>query len=322
MPDDGAVPGLYKEFGVSNMIDLHEKLGDDVYAVRPTYLFNGKRVMRVWDWYLDGVTDKPHRTLTAPGCFKDCETPEDIKFFKWPDPAKSIDYDCLDEIKRTAPKNKACMAAFYSVHFQDTCAAFGLETALMNMIEASDVVEAVNKHILDFYLAVNDVFLKTVGDKFQAVLVGNDMGTQRGLLLSRDLIKKFVIPGAKALIDQAHSYGKRVVYHSCGSIDAIIPDLIEAGADAINPIQAKAAGMEAHSLKARFGSEVSFVGGVDAQDLLPFGRPEEVAAKVEELRDLFPTGLVLSPSHESVMADVPMANIHAMFNACEQVLNK
>jgi uroporphyrinogen decarboxylase len=193
---------------------------------------------------------------------------------------------------------------------------------MMDMIECPDGVPAVNKHILDFYLAVNDIFLKAIGDKFQAVLVGNDLGSQRGLMLSPSLVREFVLPGAKALIEQAHSYGKLVVYHSCGSIDAIIPDLIEAGADAINPIQANAAGMEAQSLKDRFGDKVSFVGGVDAQNLLVNGSPEQIKADVKRLRGIFPTGLVVSLGHESVMPDVPPKNIRALFEEAELCYNR
>ena len=78
--------------------------------------------------------------------------------------------------------------------------------------------------------------------------------------------------------------------------------------------QAKAAGMNPENLKEKFYGKVAFVGGVDTQDLLPFGTPEQVAKRVKELREIFPTGLVVSPSHEALQADVPPENVKALFD--------
>ena len=127
------------------------------------------------------------------------------------------------------------------------------------------------------------------------------------------------MPGCKQLVEQAHSYGVKVIYHSCGSIVDIIPDLIEAGVDIVHPIQALAHGMEPSNLKAKFEGQVSFCGGVDTQDLLVNGTPEMVQDKVKELREIFPTGLIISPSHEAIMPDVPPANIKALFDEAQKI---
>ena len=89
--------------------------------------------------------------------------------------------------------------------------------------------------------------------------------------------------------------------------------------DIIHPIQALAAGMQPDNLKNLFGDKVSFCGGVDTQELLPNGTPDEVMAKVKELREIFPTGLIISPSHEAVQSDVPPRNIEAMFEETNKV---
>jgi uroporphyrinogen decarboxylase len=134
-------------------------------------------------------------------------------------------------------------------------------------------------------------------------------------MLSRELIVKYSLPFTKLLIDQAKSYGLKVIHHACGSICPIINDLADIGADVIHPIQAKAAGMQAQALKEQFGGRVAFCGGVDAQDLMVNGTPEEVEAEVHRLRHIFPTGLVISPSHEAILPDTPPANVAAMFRA-------
>ena len=138
-------------------------------------------------------------------------------------------------------------------------------------------------------------------------------------MLSPEMIRRFVIPGCRRLTEQAHSYGLKVIYHSCGAISEIIPDLIDAGVDVIHPIQALAAGMDPKSLKDKFSDRISFCGGVDTQDLLVNGSPEQICAKVKELRSYFPTGLIISPSHEALLADVPPANVQALFNEATKV---
>ena len=131
-------------------------------------------------------------------------------------------------------------------------------------------------------------------------------------------LREHVFPGTKKLVDQAKSYGLTVVHHSCGSIFPIIGDLAALGADVIHPIQALAKDMDAVTLRSNFGPDVAFCGGVDAQHLLVNGKPEEVASKVRELRKLFPTGLVVSPSHEAILPDIPPANIEALFRALHE----
>lgn len=320
MPDIFAQPALFKHYGVENFHELKLAVGDDFYAVEVPYESpNASAIYAAFDWYMDGNVDAEERTLTTPGCFAEAEELEDLEFFQWPDPAEYID---VEECKRRvalAPDDKVCLGMMWSAHFQDTCAAFGMENALMNMIANPEIYEAVDAKIMEFYLKANEIFYEATKGRLNAVLIGNDMGSQRGLMLSPDMVRRFIIPGCKKLVEQAHSYGLKVIYHSCGSIVDIIPDLIEAGADIIHPIQALAAGMEPQGLKEKFGDKVSFCGGVDTQDLLVNGTPEDVKNKVKELRTIFPTGLIISPSHEAILPDIPPANIQALFDEAQKV---
>ena len=194
-----------------------------------------------------------------------------------------------------------------------------MQTCLMNMVAEPEMVHAVDDKIVAFYEKALKIFLENTKGNVQAVLIGDDMGSQRGLMISPDLIREFVIPGAKKLIDIIPSYGAKVIYHSCGSIVEAIPLLIEAGVDAVHPIQAKAAGMQPANLKEKFDGQVSFCGGVDTQDLLPNGTPEQVQEAVKMLRGYFPTGLIVSPSHEAIQIDVPPANIKALFDEATKI---
>lgn len=320
MPDIKAQPALFAHYGVKNMHELKLAVGDDFYAIEvPYHSPTASAIFAAFDWYMDGNVDAEERTLTADGCFKDAEEVEDLDFFQWPDPEKYIDVaECRRRVE-AAPEDKVRLAMCWSAHFQDTCASFGMETALMNMLSNPEIYEAVDEKIVSFYLKANEIFFEATKGKLDAVLIGNDMGSQRGLMLSPQCVRDFIIPGCKKLVDQAHAYGLKVIYHSCGSIAQVIPDLIEAGVDVVHPIQALAAGMEPDRLKQQFGNQVAFCGGVDTQDLLVNGTPEMVQAKVKELRTIFPTGLVISPSHEAIMEDVPPANIHALFEEAQKV---
>ena len=136
--------------------------------------------------------------------------------FEWPDPALYIDPEECRRLVDEAPDDKVVMGMLWACHFQDTCAAFGMENCLMNMISDPEMVHYVDDRIVDFYVKALKIFLEATKGKVQAILIGNDMGSQRGLMISPKLVKEFVIPGAKKLVEVAHSYGVKVVYHSCG----------------------------------------------------------------------------------------------------------
>jgi uroporphyrinogen decarboxylase len=323
MPTPSAVPQLCEYFGVKTLDELKATCGDDFYAIEVPYKSPTCSAMyAAFDWYLNGSNvDPEHRTLTAEGFFARFQTVEEAEAanFPWPDPALYIDPAECRRLVDEAPEGKVILGMAWAAHFQDFCAAFGMENAMMNMLVAPELVHYVNDKIMAFYMKALRIFLDATKGKIHAILIGDDMGSQLDLMISPDMVREFVIPGAKQLIDLAHSYGVKVIYHSCGSIARIIPMLIEAGADAIHPIQALAAGMDAESLKERFGDKVSFCGGVDTQDLLPNGTPEDVRAEVRRLRKLFPTGLIISPSHEAIQSDVPLANIKAMFDEAQLI---
>jgi uroporphyrinogen decarboxylase len=205
------------------------------------------------------------------------------------------------------------MGILWSAHFQDTCAAFGMEQALMVMLSNPEMFRAVIDRITEFYLNANEIFYESTRGMLDAVLIGNDFGSQTCLMVDPESLREFVFPGTKKLIDQAKSYGLTVMHHSCGSIFPIIQDIADLGADIIHPVQALASQMDTPNLKNYFSGKVAFCGGVDAQNLLVNGNPEKVAKKVQELKELFPTGLIISPSHEAILPDIAPENIAALF---------
>lgn len=315
LPVPEACDRLLEYFQVSDIDELKAVIDDDIYPVEMPYESPTSSAIYTALDFAKPTADgrKDQRTLTAPGFFEDYSDPSRINDFDWPNPADHIDPAKCRQAVEAAPPGYPVMGVVWSAHFQDACSAFGMETALVKMLTEPEMFRAVIDRIAEFYLDANEIFYSATEGKLDAVLIGNDFGSQRGLMISPDAVREFVIPGTIKLIEQAKSYGLKVFYHSCGSIYDVIPDLIAAGVDVIHPIQALAKNMDPYKLQREFGDQVSFCGGVDAQELLINGTPEQVKAKVKELKSIFPTGLIISPSHEAILPDVNPANIEALF---------
>ena len=144
-----------------------------------------------------------------------------------------------------------------------------------------------------------------------------DMGSQESLLFSPKQIHEFLIPRMKRMIDLAHEAGAFVFHHSDGSIRRILPDMIEAGIDVLNPIQWRCKGMEREGLKRDFGDELIFHGAVDNQYTLAFGSVDEVRQEVlDNLRILGKGGgYILAPCH-NIQAVGPPENAVTMYQTC------
>jgi uroporphyrinogen-III decarboxylase len=160
---------------------------------------------------------------------------------------------------------------------------------------------------------------KAVENRITAIFMsGTDFGAQRGSFISNKTYREMYLPFQKRMNDWVHKNTTwKCFLHSCGSIVALMPDLIEAGFDIFNPVQTSAAGMDPSVLKERFGEQVTFWGGgVDTQRTLPFGTPEQIRAEVKERIRIFGSGggFVFNPSH-NIQAGIPVKNLLALFQA-------
>ena len=164
-----------------------------------------------------------------------------------------------------------------------------------------------------------ELLADAVGNHFQVVYVsGTDFGTQRGLFASVESYRDLFKPFHKQVNAKIHALTKwKTFIHTCGGICELIPDLIEAGFDVLNPVQCSAQGMDPRSLKREFGRDLVFWGGgVDTQKTLPFGKPEDVYREVRERIEIFNEGggFVFNSVH-NVQSNVPVNNLLAMFRA-------
>jgi len=172
--------------------------------------------------------------------------------------------------------------------------------------------------LVEIHLTNLERFLRAVGEYIDIILFGDDLGMQTGPLISPQMYREFFKPRHKLLWNRAKELADvKVMLHCCGGVRELMRDLIEAGLDAINPVQISCTGMDATELKAEFGKDITFWGGgCDTRDLLPNDTPDQIVKHVkEQVKILGPGGGFVFQQVHNILANVPPENIVAMFDA-------
>ena len=196
----------------------------------------------------------------------------------------------------------------------------GMERALTDPLLNPEFFEKLIAKILDFKLPFVEQMVVATNGGLDFFRIGDDFGTQRGLLMSNAQWQAALRPALKAIVDTAKQCGARYYYHhSCGAVRELIPELIEIGADVLDPLQTRAKGMDPRILKSDFGAKICFSGGIDQQEILRCGTPDEVRKAVHEICDIMAPGggYFVGPTH-NFQADIPTENIVAMYEAAQQ----
>ena len=309
-PNDKTIPIYAKEWGIEESREaIYSFLDDDCRWIRPE---RGCFGVGIQPYY--GMDAK--HNLGGAGCLAGAETVRDVEtMYPWDKEYKFDFTDVYAEIEKFS--DKAIFTGMWCPFFHQMADFFGMENYFCMMYEAPEVIEAATEKIVDYYVAMNDAFFAGLGDRADIMFFGNDFGTQLDLFISPEMFRKFVLPSFKRLIAVGKKYNKKIMLHSCGSIYRIIPDLIDAGVDALHPIQAAAAGMSAKDL-AQYKNDIAFVGGIDAQTFFVNATPQQIADEVKRVRELLGPNFVVSPSHEEILPNVPAANVLAMAKAAKE----
>jgi uroporphyrinogen decarboxylase len=190
----------------------------------------------------------------------------------------------------------------------------GDEQAFVDLVENPDIVEYCLGKMFELAYQHTLRIFETIPGKVMITYVAEDLGGQQALLYSPKQIRRFLLPGMKRMMDLTRQHGSFVFHHSDGAIRDILPDLIAAGIQVLNPLQWRLTGMDREGLKRDFGSKVVFHGGVDNQYTLPFGTVAEVRQEVaDNLRILGAGGgYILAPCH-NIQVVSPVENIVAMY---------
>jgi uroporphyrinogen decarboxylase len=314
-PNPESVEKLQSYFQVKDDFELGLKLGSTCRWVMPEEYHAWTDPART---LFDEFGGRERVSLSEPGVFAEAGDVAEIEQFHWPDPARLDFTETLAEIERTVAAGQAVLSGMWSCFYHKVCNFFGMEDYFIKMHTTPAVVDAVTRHVVDFYLEANKRLFELAGNRIDALFMGNDFGSQLDLLVSPEHFDRFILPHVRELAGQARHCGLRVVCHSCGAIDRVIPRLIDTGVEVLHPIQALARGMDAETLSKKYNGKIVFMGGVDTQHILPFATADKVRDEVRRLKDLFGSNYIVSPSHESLLPNVPPENLAAMAAAAAE----
>ncbi len=289
-------------------------------AVRPSYVgppipkgqdVFGCRFRRV-DYGTGAYSECVHHPLAAYGSVEEIESN-----YSWPSPDW---YDYSGIPAQIEGKEHSPVRGGGSEPFLTYKELRGQEQAFTDLVLQPDMVHYCLDRLFDLCYRSTARIYETIPGKVMITYVAEDLGAQDGLLMSPTHIREFLLPRMKRMMDLVHQAGAYVFHHSDGAIVDILPDVVQAGIDVLNPIQWRCKGMDRRTLKGRFGDAVVFHGAMDNQQTLPFGSVEDVRAEVaDNIRILGDGGgYILAPCH-NIQAVSPPENVVAMYETAYEL---
>jgi len=197
----------------------------------------------------------------------------------------------------------------------------GWDTFMMDLVTNKKFACFLLDKLLEVNIKILEKILPVVEGYVHVIYVNDDLGTQTGPQLSLQLYRELIRPRHKKLYEYIKDHSSAyLLLHSCGSVYEFIPDFIEMGVDALNPVQVSARNMDTRRLKREFGKYITFWGGgCDTQKVLPFQMPREVTREVRQrIRDLAPGGGFIFTQVHNIQANVPPENLMAMYSAVQK----
>lgn len=247
--------------------------------------------------YVGGVPalKKPAGGIYFDDCYHPLSDVEDV-LPVFPLPAISAvekDYLAAGAKELFETTDKAIVASSGISIFERGIKDWGFEEFLVRIYTEPELVHQYLERLTQAYLTFLDGYLDAIGPYVQVIQCNDDLGMQTGGFIPPEVYRSVFKPYHTRIFDKIHQKapGVAIMLHSCGSIYDLIPDLIEAGVDALNPVQINAAKMDPETLKREFGKDITFWGGgCSTQGTLTFGTQEEIADEVRRMADIFSPG--------------------------------
>lgn len=233
----------------------------------------------------------------------------------------TVDYGDIDVFAESVQNIRKYTDAYVLVgiwtsDFEKAYIARGIQNFLADMAGEPEFAQRLLDFITEKNLAILEKIVKVPG--IDGVLLGNDWGSQRDLLMSPTTWRTMLAPGAKKEYDVIRAAGLDVWVHSCGNIRQIIPDLVDMGVNVLNPVQPEC--MDIYELKDTFGDKMTFWGGISTQKTLPFGTPDEVEQETRRVTDyMSQNGGFLLAAAQGIQADVPFENLCRLIDTVNEI---
>lgn len=248
----------------------------------------------------------------------DAETVSDVARFSFPDPLSPGRFSLAKQVVETHGEEYAICGDLECTIFEGSWYLTGLEKFLVDLSLEKEYVFELMDRVMGYSVGVG-IELIRLGADF--IWLGDDVGTQEGMLISPETWRKHLKPRMRSVIKQlkAEKGEVKFAYHCCGSYAPIIPDLIEIGVDILNALQPTARDMDIERLKDLYGNQVCFFGGLDVQGVLPFGSMTELE---EEVRRVISAagiggGLILAGAH-NLQPDVSPEKVKSIYSTARK----
>ena len=313
------IEALRRHFGVSTRDEVWDALHADTRLVGADH--HGHLIRKEGDVSFDfwGIGSKA-QPYTGGVYWERCffplalaKTVHEVEDYDWPTP-EELAFDSLRTAKADNP-DKAIIAHICHAGFFTATHLRGMEGFMMDLAVRPELAAAVIAKVNEYLFPAIERLCREAGDAFDVFYVADDFCTAQGPLISPAMFRQHIQPYLKRYADIVHGYAKKLLLHTCGSTRKLLPAIIEAGVDLMEPIQTSATGMEVDGLKRDFGGRLAFYGGIDLVRVLSKGTPDDVRSEVlKNFRILGEKGgYIVGPGHTYIQPDVPLENILAMY---------
>ncbi len=308
---------LQKERGIS--MDVYFKPIIDVIEIFPRYI--GPPLKEMEDFW--SVIRK--EVSYGPGAYEEIDyyplagakTIDDVEAYRWPT-TDWFDYTSIPEqIKKLNAEagEEYCIMVKGGNIFETSWYMRGFEQAFMDIVLAPEVIGLIMEKVTQFYIAQTKKVLEAADGMVDLMFTADDVGCQKGLLMSLDMYQTSLKPYHKRLHDAVHEYGAKGIYHTDGAVMEAVGDLMDMGVDVLQALQFDARDMDPQVLKDKYGDRLCFEGGVSVQKTMPFGTAEDVRQEtLSHISVLGKSGgYICGPSHQ-IQFGTPPENIVALFD--------
>jgi len=306
------------------------RLGSDLRPVRLKPPKNWTPPLSEPGTFIDEWGIKWRQTPYAEGYYWElAESPlanatiSDLDSYLWPDPGDPGRYEGLAEEAPYLYYNTpyALMGdSGFKGFWEPAYMLRGFEQGLMDLVQNQEFMHALMEKLFELNVAVTKRFLEITGPYLAVVRTSDDLGVQDTLMMSPATYRKMIKPYQKRFNEVIKQYtDAKIFYHSCGNVTRLVGDLIDAGFEALNPVQVSAMD-DLEDLKANYGDRLTFWGGIDTQRVLPYGTPGEVREEVRlRICQFGPGGGYVAAAVHNIQPDVPPRNILAMSEAVREL---
>lgn len=281
------------------------------------YLPNLPKEAVVNDWGYGAVHSSTKSSFKLIHPLLGLQKVRELKDYPFPNMMESWRHKSLEkEINRLHEQGFAVQGAMSQTVFEQAWHLRGMEQLFIDFFLNKEFASSLFDIITEVRCKMAERFVKAGVDILR---LGDDIGSEKGMLMSPATWREWLKPRLKRVIDAAKEIDPEIpiFYHSDGDLREVIPELIEIGVTILNPVQPEC--MDPEELKKKYGDKLSFWGTIGTQTTMPFGKPEDVKRAVKKSIQTVGKGggLVISPTH-SIEKDVPWENIVALFEAVEQ----